>query len=109
MNEKTGADGGGLARGVLAALASPDLAVRVRTRRAALGWSQASLAARAGVGQATVSRIEAGGGDPALSVVLRLFAVLWLSVDEAAHEAADPKLSIDVDLPPTGVPESDSS
>ncbi|MFC1403019.1 MULTISPECIES: helix-turn-helix domain-containing protein [Streptacidiphilus] len=48
----------------------------IRNRRTALGLSQAELAARAGTGQAFVSRVESGRTTPTLPVLQRLAAAL---------------------------------
>ena len=48
----------------------------IRSRRGELGLSQAELAARAGTGQAFVSRVESGKTTPTLSVLQRLAAAL---------------------------------
>ncbi len=48
----------------------------IRTRRNALGLSQAELAARASTGQAFVSRVESGRSTPTIPVLERLAAAL---------------------------------
>lgn len=48
----------------------------IRARRNALGLSQAELAARAGTGQAFVSRVESGRATPTLPALQRLAAAL---------------------------------
>ena len=48
----------------------------IRSRRSELGLSQAELAARAGTGQAFVSRVESGKTTPTLPVLQRLAAAL---------------------------------
>ncbi|HET6858650.1 MAG TPA: helix-turn-helix transcriptional regulator [Streptomyces sp.] len=52
----------------------------VRTWRAAQGLSQTELAARAGTGQAVISRIESGKLTPTLAVLERLAAALDCTV-----------------------------
>lgn len=48
----------------------------VRARRVALGLSQVELAARAGTGQAFISRVESGKVVPTIPVLQRLAAAL---------------------------------
>jgi transcriptional regulator with XRE-family HTH domain len=59
----------------------------IRTRRTELGLSQTQLAARAGTGQALISRIESGRTTPTLSVLHRLAQALDcdLVLDLAPH------------------------
>ncbi|ARZ65781.1 helix-turn-helix transcriptional regulator [Streptomyces sp. HU2014] len=52
----------------------------VRARRVQLGMSQAELAARAGTGQAFVSRVESGKTIPTLPVLQRLATALECDV-----------------------------
>jgi DNA-binding XRE family transcriptional regulator len=52
------------------------LARQIIRRRQAAGWSQADLAARAGVRQETVSRLESGKHVPNVSTVDKLDRVL---------------------------------
>lgn len=67
--------------------ALPDtLRAALRARRRELGLSQAELAARAGVSQATVSRLERGRDDVRLALVRKLLEAvdLRLEVRDAA-------------------------
>ncbi|MCE7080423.1 helix-turn-helix transcriptional regulator [Streptomyces sp. ST2-7A] len=54
----------------------------VRVRRLAVGWSQAELAAAAGVSRQSVAAVEAGRNVPSVSAALRLAGVLGCSVEE---------------------------
>jgi ribosome-binding protein aMBF1 (putative translation factor) len=55
-------------------------AAQIRMARAALGWSQAQLAAAAGVSEAVIKRVELGRSDPRSSTLRKI---------EAALDAAD--------------------
>jgi ribosome-binding protein aMBF1 (putative translation factor) len=61
----------------------------VRERRLALGLSQAEVAARAGMTQPALSRLEAGGVIPAIPLLDRISAALdaGLIVQIAPHAA----------------------
>lgn len=61
----------------------------VRDRRLALGLSQAEVAARAGMTQPALSRLEAGGVVPTIPLLERISAALDadLIVDIAPHAA----------------------
>ncbi|MGW1076713.1 helix-turn-helix domain-containing protein [Streptomyces sp. NPDC002537] len=52
----------------------------VRARRMELGLSQAELAARAGTGQAFISRVESGKITPTIPVLQRLATALECDV-----------------------------
>jgi len=58
-----------------------DLADAVRGRRTALGWSQAALAARAGVSRPWLSHLEAGKATTEFGLVIRLLDALGLHLD----------------------------
>lgn len=60
----------------------PELHVRVRERRQALGLTQQQLAQRAGVSRQTLVAIEAGRLTPSVTVALRLARVLGCSVED---------------------------
>jgi transcriptional regulator with XRE-family HTH domain len=62
---------------------------RLRTLRRRRGWTQDQLAEAAGVGPATVARIEAGGAQPRVSTMTRIAAALGVrivDVDEFKDE-----------------------
>jgi len=58
------------------------LAERVRTLRRRKGWSQEQLAAEAGVGRASVARIELATGDVSLRVMGQLAQALGVHTDQ---------------------------
>ncbi len=69
---------------------TPSRLIRLLRRR--IKMSQAELAARAGLSQAEVSRIESGRGDPRLSVLRDIFHALscrplLLALPEPAYHA----------------------
>ncbi|WP_435738194.1 helix-turn-helix transcriptional regulator [Cellulosimicrobium sp. PMB13] len=51
-------------------------------RRAALGWSQAELAARLGVSRQTVISIERGRFDPSLPLAFRIAEVFGCRIED---------------------------
>jgi len=51
-------------------------------RRAALGWSQAELAARLGVSRQTVISIERGRYDPSLPLAFRIAEVFGCRIED---------------------------
>jgi transcriptional regulator with XRE-family HTH domain len=66
--------------------------VNVRERRLALGLSQVELAARAGMTQPALSRLEAGGVIPTIPLLDRISIALDadLIVEIAPHAAEEP-------------------
>lgn len=58
------------------------LGEHVRQKRKLLGISQEELAFRAGLDRTYVSQIERGIGNPSLTVLLRLAAVLRVKIQE---------------------------
>ncbi len=54
----------------------------VAQRRAALGWSQDSLASRAGIPRSSISAVEAGRLTPSVTTALRIAAALDCGVEE---------------------------
>lgn len=60
----------------------------IRSRRAALGLSQAELAAQSGVDQRQIRRYEAGETQPSLSVARSIARSLGITIDELAGEQA---------------------
>jgi len=74
----------------------------VRERRHALGLSQVELAARAGMTQPALSRLEAGGAIPTIPLLDRISAALDadLIVEIAPHAARTPEGTGRVPDPP---------
>ena len=58
-----------------------------RTTRLALGWTQADLARRARMSQASISRLEAGDLKLAVSIATRAFAALGMQLVLKAYRA----------------------
>ena len=54
----------------------------IATRRTALGWSQAQLAAQLGVSRQTVISIERGRFDPSLPLAFRIAAVFTTTIED---------------------------
>lgn len=59
---------------------SARLAARIRLEREGRGWSLAELAARSGVGKATISKIERGDASPTAGILVRLAAAFDLTL-----------------------------
>ena len=55
---------------------------RVREHRERLGWSQEQLAKKSGVGQSTISEIEAGKHVPTVEVALMLTKALGTTIED---------------------------
>jgi len=68
--------------------------MQVRARRTALGWSQATLARRAGVSRQLVSAVESGRHEPGVSAALAIASALGVSVEALF---ADPENRPDVE------------
>ncbi|EFF91661.1 helix-turn-helix domain-containing protein [Streptomyces sp. e14] len=68
----------------------------VRDRRTALGMTQSRLAARAGMTQAAVSRLEHGGSTPTIPLLERLAAAL----DSTLHLDIAPDSDLSVAFTP---------
>ena len=60
---------------------SERLANSLRDKRAALGWTQAELAARVGVSRKTINTVENGVFVPSTVLALKLAAALGQSVE----------------------------
>ena len=60
----------------------------IRSRRLALGLTQAQLAVRAGVSEAEISRLEAGHRRPNFETGIRLAQALGLSAEELYRQFA---------------------
>ncbi|MCA9489362.1 MAG: helix-turn-helix transcriptional regulator [Myxococcales bacterium] len=73
---------------------------RVRSRRAAVGWTQEQLAEASGVRPATISRIERGHLAPSLAVLYELAQALGTAVGDlvggAPVEDPDQRKLLDV-------------
>lgn len=55
---------------------------RLKDLRAQRGWTQADLAARAGVSRQTINSIEKGKFDPSLPLAFRLARMFDLAIEE---------------------------
>ncbi|MEV6390809.1 helix-turn-helix transcriptional regulator [Nocardia xishanensis] len=64
-----------------------ELGAAVRTRREALGMTQAELAERAGLKQPAVARFEAGGTMPTIPMLERYAEALGLRLEVRLREA----------------------
>jgi transcriptional regulator with XRE-family HTH domain len=56
------------------------MAQRIQGLREARGWSQATLAARAGISREYLARLETERQDPRLSIVLKIAKALRVKV-----------------------------
>src|SRR4030095_5801093 len=63
-----------------------DISEVIRSRRAALGLSQAELAKKAGVSLRQLARYEAGDQQPVLSAAVALADALGISMDQLAGQ-----------------------
>jgi len=77
---------------------------RVKTRRLDRGWSQAELAARAGISRAAVSAIEINRLVPSVAAALSLARVLGCSVEELFGQQAGSLLETLWAWPPPQAP-----
>ena len=64
----------------------------IRSRRLALGLSQAQLAARAGVSVAEISRLEAGQRRPNFETGIRIAQALSLSAEDLYRQLRTPEI-----------------
>jgi HTH-type transcriptional regulator / antitoxin HipB len=62
-----------------------DIGALIKDRRRALGFDQAELAARIGVGRLWVNQVERGKPGASLGLVLRALAALGLELSSAEH------------------------
>lgn len=62
-------------------MTATDLATLIRVKRAEKRWSQADLAAKAGVSRSLVAYVE-NGGRPSISTLKKLATALGISVSE---------------------------
>jgi transcriptional regulator with XRE-family HTH domain len=63
------------------------LGIEARTARMGLGWTQAVLAARAGVSQASVSRLEAGDTQLTITIPNAVFGALGMHLSARVYPA----------------------
>ena len=68
--------------------ATRTLGRRIRSAREALGESQVSLAASAGISQGYLSQLETDEREPTLSIAARLAEALGITLDELASGVA---------------------
>jgi transcriptional regulator with XRE-family HTH domain len=73
-------------------LAAQRLGADLRTVRIGLGWSQATVARRAGVSQPTVSRLEAGDPRPSVVIVSHVAMALGLDLPLRAYPGSGIRL-----------------
>ena len=67
-----------------------DVALIARDRRSSLGWSQAQLAAKVGVGREWIIQFEKGKPTAEWGLVLRVLRELGIAIDlQVLHEAPD--------------------
>ena len=88
MSESGPRPGSGAASSGGRAEAGPELAKRVAAARQRSGLTQAELAEASGVTDETISRIERGRYEPAVSTLFRLAEALEISLDRLAGEPA---------------------
>jgi transcriptional regulator with XRE-family HTH domain len=74
------------------------VAQSIRHAREAAGLTQARLAEAAGIAEQSLSRLERGAYEPALSTVWAIAHVLGVSLDELVDGPAQPKRHADDDL-----------
>jgi ribosome-binding protein aMBF1 (putative translation factor) len=67
---------------------SQSLGQRIRAAREALGESQVSVAAAAGISQGYLSQLESDEREPTFSIAIRLANALNISLDELASDTA---------------------
>lgn len=75
-----------------------DLGLYVRDRRQARGWTQAELAAAAGVSRRWLAALEAGKGTSHLDLAIRTLEALGLVLDAQRVEAGSGSDQVDLDL-----------
>lgn len=64
------------------------LAVNLRAARSARGLSLSELARRSGIGKATLSQLESGGGNPTIETVFSLSRVLEVAISDLLDHRA---------------------
>ena len=61
----------------------------VRDQRVAVGWSQRALAARAGIGLASVSRIEDGKQSPTIDTLILIAKAFDIPVTDLIYASTE--------------------
>jgi transcriptional regulator with XRE-family HTH domain len=79
-----------------------DFGAALRDERKRSALTQAQLAARAGMPQSVVSRLERGGREPRLSTMVRLAQALGITTAELVERALLPRESAQNDGSPGG-------
>lgn len=69
----------------------------LKTARTALNWTQQALAAKSGVSQVTIARIETGAMSPRLSTVSKIKAALYDAGVRIVDESPEGGFSLFVD------------
>jgi transcriptional regulator with XRE-family HTH domain len=87
----------------------PSLISQLTEARQARGFTQSALAARVGIPQSHLSKIEAGKNDIRLSTLLELTRALDLRVDLVGKKTERPTHSVTDVTGPVEVPTSPSS
>ncbi|MBO1756896.1 helix-turn-helix transcriptional regulator [Allobranchiibius sp. CTAmp26] len=62
---------------------------RLRSARAALGWSQAELAKRTGVTRQTINLVESGDYNPTIALCIAICHALGKTLDQLFWEDSD--------------------
>ena len=70
------------------------LAQAVRAHRESRGFSLGALAERAGISKTSISKIEAGQGNPSLDVMCRIASALNVPVGSLLGEESHPQLQV---------------
>jgi transcriptional regulator with XRE-family HTH domain len=70
------------------------LAVNLRVARTARGLSLSELARRSGIGKATLSQLESGGGNPTIETVFSLARVLEVAISDLLDQRAGGALTV---------------
>ncbi|MFG1646679.1 helix-turn-helix domain-containing protein [Amycolatopsis sp. NPDC049252] len=70
------------------------LAVNLRAARTARGLSLSELARRSGIGKATLSQLESGGGNPTIETVFSLSRVLEVAISDLLDHRAGGALTV---------------
>jgi len=65
-----------------------DVSTLIRLRRRDKGWTQAELAARSGIAEKHISRIENGANEPKISTVIAVMTALGLTLGAQEHTPA---------------------